>query len=98
MAVFAVIYRYTADHGRRAEVRPIHRQFLEELGEANLCTGPFGPEEDAGALLLIRAESKDEAVSLTDADPFRVHGLVTDVSARQWLPAIGSLAAQLADS
>lgn len=98
MSVFAVVYSYTDEHERREEIRPSHRAFLERLGEVNLCAGPFGPDEDAGALLLLRATSKEKALALTEDDPFRTHGLVSNVHVRQWLPSLGELSATLAKS
>ncbi len=84
MPVFAVIYRYTDEHERREGIR----------GEALLCAGPFGPDEEAGALLLFRASSKEEALAITADDPFRTHDLVSDVQVRHWMPALGELASR----
>lgn len=95
MPVFAVVYRYTDEKERRERSRPTHREFLSGLGAANLCAGPFGPDEEADALLLFRAASRDGALAMTAADPFRTEGLVADVQVRHWLPALGGLAAEL---
>jgi uncharacterized protein YciI len=35
-----------------------------------LCAGPFAPHEDAGALLLFQASSKEAVLALLDEDPF----------------------------
>lgn len=103
MAIFVVTYTYTtgeSDVAARDELRPAHKRFLDHLGDLgiNRCSGPFGTDEAPGALLLINAESKDEAVRFTDADPFRVNGLVATVSAREWIPMLGPLATELAPS
>lgn len=98
MPVFAVIYRYTDEHERRAEVRPIHRAFLDGLGEAMLCAGPFAPDEDAGALLLFSASSKEAVFALLDLDPFRIHGLIAHSDVRCWLPSLGPVAPHLSTS
>lgn len=92
--VFAVVYRYTDDAAGRDEHRPAHKYFLEGLGHAgiNLCSGTFAPGEQPGALILVRAASKDEALASTEQDPFRVNGLVSDVSAQEWIPMLGELA------
>ncbi|WP_159944957.1 MULTISPECIES: YciI family protein [unclassified Nocardiopsis] len=95
MAVFAVTYTYAPDSAAaRDEHRPAHREYLGELSGrgANLCSGPFGPEEVPGALLLLRADSKEEALALTEKDPFRVQGLVTEVGVQEWVPVLGPLA------
>ncbi|MFE4452862.1 YciI family protein [Streptomyces sp. NPDC056796] len=94
MPVFAVVYTYTQDTAGRDEHRPAHKEYLSRLGDlgVNLCSGPFGPEEAPGALLLIRAGTREQAVRHTEGDPFRLHGLVGEVSAREWTPVLGPLA------
>lgn len=97
MPVFAVVHTYTEDSAGRDEHRPAHREYLNALGDrgVNLCSGPFGPREAPGALLLIRADTKEQAVRYTDDDPFRLHGLVRAVTAQEWIPALGPPAAQI---
>ncbi|WP_150243343.1 YciI family protein [Nocardiopsis quinghaiensis] len=95
MAVFAITYTYAADSAAaRDEHRPAHREYLDGLSEqgANLCSGPFGPGEAPGALLLFRAASEEEALALTEKDPFRLRGLVSEVGIREWVPVLGPLA------
>lgn len=98
MAVYAVTYHYTDDSAGRDEYRPAHKEFLSDLAGRgiNLCSGPFGPQDPAGALLLIRASSHDEAVARTEDDPFRRHGLVAEVTVQEWVPVLGRLAGELA--
>ncbi|MET7845942.1 YciI family protein [Streptomyces sp. NPDC005356] len=97
MPVYAVTYTYTDDSTGRDAHRPAHKEFLGALAEQgiNLCSGPFAAGEAPGALLVIRAANKQTALAATDNDPFRVQGLVSDVSAREWTPVLGPLAAQL---
>jgi uncharacterized protein YciI len=97
MAIFAVTYTYTDDTARIDEHRPAHREYLDDLGERgiNLCSGPFGPDERPGGLLLLRAESKADVLRLTEDDPFRRNGVVTEVSAREWIPVLGRLAGEI---
>ncbi|WP_433698087.1 YciI family protein [Nocardiopsis sp. CA-288880] len=95
MAVFAVTYTYAdGSAAARDEHRPAHREYLAGLSErgVNLCSGPFGPEEAPGALLLFRTGSREEAVAHTEKDPFRIQGLVAEVSAQEWVPVLGPLA------
>ncbi|WP_151771603.1 YciI family protein [Streptomyces abyssomicinicus] len=97
MPVFAVTYTYTDDTAGRDEHRPAHKEYLGGLGDQgiNLCSGPFGADEPPGALLLIRAASREEALAHTEDDPFRLRGLVADVTAREWTPMLGRLAEQI---
>jgi uncharacterized protein YciI len=95
MAVFAITYVYAPDStAARDEHRPAHREYLSGLTEqgVNLCSGPFGAEDAPGALLLFRAGSREEALALTEKDPFRLQGLVREVDVREWLPVLGPLA------
>ncbi|MFE6385967.1 YciI family protein [Nocardiopsis dassonvillei] len=92
MAIFAVTYTYAPDSAAaRDEHRPAHREYLAGQ-DANLCSGPFGAEDAPGALLLFRADSREEALALTEKDPFRIQGLVSEVDIREWLPVLGPLA------
>ncbi|MEU8484795.1 MULTISPECIES: YciI family protein [unclassified Streptomyces] len=97
MPIYAVTYTYTDDSAARDAVRPAHREFLGALVEQgiNLVSGPFAAGEAPGALLLFRAADKQAALAVTETDPFRVQGLVSDVSVQEWTPVIGPLADQL---
>lgn len=96
MPVFAVVYSYTEDGASRDQHRPAHKRFLRNLADdgINLSSGPFADQEVPGALLLLRAESKDRALALTEGDPFRVNGLVAGVDAWEWIPMLGRLAGE----
>jgi uncharacterized protein YciI len=91
MPVFAVEYTYTADTGRRDEVRPTHRAFLRELQESGvlLASGPFAEGDPDGALLVVRADDAVAAARVFDADPFAVAGLVADRRVRGWTQVFG---------
>jgi uncharacterized protein YciI len=96
MGTFAVTYAYAANSSAgRDEHRPRHVEFLQEQFDAGtlLKSGPFGPEEDPGALLIIEADSKAAAEALMDRDPFYLNGLVEDRSIRQWNIFFGADAA-----
>ncbi|GAA1626607.1 YciI family protein [Georgenia ruanii] len=94
MPVFALTYTYTNDTAGRDAYRPKHKELLGGLAEKGIlrASGPFGPEETPGALLLVRADSKEEALTLTQQDPFRVNGFVSSVTAQEWIPMTGPLA------
>jgi uncharacterized protein YciI len=95
LAVYAVTYTYAENSAdARDQHRPAHRAYLDELSTqgVNLVSGPFGAEDAPGALLLFRADSAKEVLAYTEPDPFRVEGLVSDVSVREWIPVLGPLA------
>ena len=87
MGTFAVTYAYSANSSAgRDEHRPRHVEFLREQFDGGLLvkSGPFGPEEEPGALLIIEADSKADVEALMDQDPFYRNGLVEKRSIRQW--------------
>jgi uncharacterized protein YciI len=96
MGTFAVTYAYTANSSAgRDEHRPHHVEFLQEQFDVGTLvkSGPFGPEEAPGALLIIEADSKAAVEALMDQDPFYRNGLVAQRSIRQWNIVFGADAA-----
>ncbi|WP_028709287.1 YciI family protein [Propionicicella superfundia] len=96
MATFAVIYTYSDDTELRAAVRPRHRAYLGGLGEQSIClvAGAWTPTEPPGALLVFRADSKEEVEDLLANDPFVTEGYVVDKQIFEWGAGIGPLAKQ----
>ena len=94
MSIIAVTYVYGGDPQALAEHRPRHREFLRELHEAGsvIATGPFDDELPAGALLLLRAASPEEALARLEADPLLEVGVITERTARPWKVVLGELA------
>jgi uncharacterized protein YciI len=93
MGTFAVTYAYAANSSAgRDEHRPRHVEFLREQFDGGMLvkSGPFGPEEDPGALLIIEADSKADVEALMDQDPFYRNGLVAQRSIRQWNVVFGA--------
>ncbi len=87
MPTFAVTYAYSdSSSANRDTVRPAHVEFLRTQFETGrlLKSGPFGPEEAPGALLIIAGDSKADVESLMDQDPFQQAGLVEERTVRQW--------------
>lgn len=87
MATFAVTYAYSpATSASRDTVRPAHVEFLKDQfdGGRLLKSGPFGPEEAPGALLIIAGDSKADVEALMDRDPFQQAGLIQERTVRQW--------------
>ena len=97
MTIFAVTYRYTDDVATRDSVRTEHRDYLRGLADHDmlLLSGPFGPDDSAGALLLFRAENRAVIRGLVENDPFTTSGVVAETQTAEWEPVIGRLLAAL---
>jgi uncharacterized protein YciI len=93
MTIFAVTYRYSEDVATRDALRTEHRDYLRGLADQGLLlvSGPFGPDEPAGALLLFRTDDKAHVHSLIDKDPFTNSGVIADTTTAEWEPVIGPL-------
>ena len=91
MAVFAVTYTYTDDAQRVATFRPEHREHLAELHREGtlLLSGPLGG--GPGALLVVAADSVEDALAKLDGDPFKRERVIVDRVARAWNVVIGEL-------
>lgn len=97
--IFAVTYRYTDDTETRDAVRAEHRAHLRTLADAGqlLVSGPYADGEPAGALLLFRADSREQVAGWVTADPFSVRGVVAESSIVEWSPVLGTLGSAFAE-
>lgn len=93
MPTYAVIYAYTADSTARDEHRPAHKAFLEKLYKAGTvrASGPFGPDDDPGALIVLTADSVENAAAILEEDPFYARGLVARRDIRSWNIVFGGI-------
>jgi uncharacterized protein YciI len=93
MTIFAVTYKYSDDVATRDALRTEHRDYLRGLADQDLllASGPFGPDEPAGALLLFRADDKAHVDELIDKDPFTTSGVIAEATTAEWEPVIGPL-------
>jgi len=83
---FAVIADYDAADPQLAVVRPVHREYLTKLRDAGKLafSGPF--TDHGGALIMLEAETKEEAAAIVDADPFVKSGVFKSWVIRPWNP------------
>lgn len=95
MAVFCVEYRYTDDAAGRDTHRAAHRDYLDTQ-PGLLLAGPY-VDEPAGALIIVRADSRAEVEKVMDADPFQLEGFVAERTVRSFNPVLGPKAAGFAD-
>jgi uncharacterized protein len=93
MTIYAVTYRYSDDLPTRDRVRPEHREYLRGLADRGhlLLSGPFGPDEPAGGLLIFRAADKAEVGALIEKDPFTISSVIVSSEIAEWDPVIGPL-------
>ena len=54
-------------------------------------SGPFGPDEAPGALLLFRADDKAQVYALVAGDPFTPSQVIAETVIAEWEPVIGPL-------
>lgn len=92
MSIFAVSYTYSDDVATRDEVRPSHRDFLRGLNAEGVVRASGPVDGGIGALVVVEAESADDALRILDADPFEVRGVIAERSVRRWDVVIGGLA------
>lgn len=93
MTLVAVTYVYGGPVEAQTEHRPAHRQFLGELETAGtvIAAGPYDDDAAPGALLLLNADSPEQALELLEGDPFLAEGVITERSARPWSIKVGAI-------
>jgi uncharacterized protein YciI len=87
---YAVIATYVENAvERRAPYREAHLAYLRKLKDAGkvVMAGAFTDPVDA-ALIIYRAESKDEVEALLKNDPYVQNGLWPRVTIREWNVAV----------
>ncbi len=95
MALYVVEYRYDeALSNLVSDFRPAHREYLRGLKDAgNLVASGFLRDSlFDGAMLILRANSAQEARDLLEDDPFAANGLIHSLLVREWHPTLGDLA------
>lgn len=98
MKIIAVTYHYSTDADEINRVRPVHREFLGTLyvqqvlrasGPATLNATASDASQAPGALLILSAESAQDALKVLDKDPFWEAGLIKHREAMEWNPIFG---------
>ena len=91
MSIFAVEYVYNPDQNElRAQHRPEHREWLEELVEQGrvLASGPFA--DGSGALLVFTSDTEADLNQLVSQDPFAREGAISAVKTVEWNAVVGA--------
>lgn len=72
----------------RMDTRPVHLDWLNDINAQGKLAfaGPFLGEDDKpnGSLVVVRADSMEEARALSAADPYAKAGLFASVDIRPW--------------
>lgn len=89
--IVAVHYSY-AQGAPLAEIRPAHREYLAGLAAEGviIASGPLPASN--GALLVVSADSPEDALRILEADPFFEANCIASRDAEEWQPVIGVLA------
>ncbi len=79
----------------RKDTRTRHLEFAKSLGSKLKLGGPFLNDEDemVGSMLIIEAETKEDAVQISRQDPYFAAGLFESVDVRPWKWSINAPAA-----
>ncbi len=70
----------------RDATRSTHDEFLNALGDRLVLAGPFLDDHGTptGSLIVIEANNRDEALAVTEEDPYQRAGLFESVEIRPW--------------
>jgi uncharacterized protein YciI len=80
-------HRYSDDVTTRDALRTEHRDYLRGLADQGLLlvSGPFGPDDPAGALLLFRTDGRNHVNTLVQKDPFTPSGVIASTEIGEWV-------------
>ncbi|WP_417680730.1 YciI-like protein [Roseibium sp.] len=70
----------------RLDNRPAHIEFLKDMGDGLKAAGPFLDDDGnmTGSLVIIEAANRDEALAVSQEDPYAKAGLFESVEIRPW--------------
>lgn len=70
----------------RMKTRDDHLGFLDALGDRLKAAGPFLDDDGnpSGSLIIIEASNRDEALAVSEEDPYERAGLFESVEIRPW--------------
>jgi len=70
----------------RLDTRPTHLEYLNGLGDALKFAGPFldGEGKPNGSMVVVEAESIEQARKIAENDPYAKAGLFAAVDVRPW--------------
>lgn len=78
----------------RPDTRPAHLAYLRTLGEQVKCGGALLSDDESkalGSLLIIEANSLEDARAIAANDPYAQAGVFESVEIRPWRQAVGGV-------
>ncbi|WEK04282.1 MAG: YciI family protein [Candidatus Devosia phytovorans] len=71
---------------KRQEVRPVHLQHLESIGEKLRLAGALLNEDGVpeGSIVVVEAETIEQASDFFNADPFVKEGIFASTEIKRW--------------
>lgn len=95
--MFAVMYAYSPDVALQDATRPAHLEHLRRLVDdgALVASGPWGPDDARGGLLVFHAGDRAAVQAIVDRDPFVIQGVVAACEIHEWVPLLGPAAGAL---
>jgi len=96
-STFALMYSYTPDVVLQDATRPAHLAHLRRLVDDGrlVASGPWGPGDARGGLLIFRADDRAAVQAIVGRDPFTTEGAVATCEIRERVPLLGSAAGTL---
>lgn len=91
--LFAMIAKDAPGAGQlRLDTRPVHLQHLQSLGKQLVFAGALldSEEKPEGSLVILEAETLEEAQKLAAADPFVAAGVFASYEVKRWRLAINT--------
>ena len=81
----------------RADTRPVHLQHLESLGKKLVFAGALLDDEEKpeGSLVILEAETLEDAKALAAADPFVAAGVFESFEVKRWRVAINTTGVEI---
>lgn len=91
MAFFVVTYIHPDGEGWNTFL-DAHVSYLQQLlAEGTLrASGPFVGTPHRSAMLILSAPSREDARSIIEQDPYKIEGLVSDMTITEWNPIFGT--------
>ena len=81
----------------RTDTRPVHLDHLKSLGNKLVFAGALldANEQPEGSLVILQAETLEEARSMAEADPFVAAGVFGSIEVTRWRVAINNSGAEI---